>query len=167
MPRLKLGAKANAEVPAKIAVQKAAAERKDSDPVVAADPQQGNVVMTRGQAEDAGLFHYKADPAKINSTVAGFNDVQNKINGLATIVNSPDAGKIQTSVAGSLLNDKGYELRRSRGSRTNRNLERQRLRFRSKAGEPSNAGLRHRLHWSERSHHTTSETPDVRTRVRG
>ena len=102
--------KAQAEMPIKVATAKAEREgRGDSDPVVAAAPD-GNIVMTRAQAETAGLFHYKADPAKINALVAGVNDVQVKINGLASIANSPAAGQIQTDVASSLLNDKGFEL---------------------------------------------------------
>jgi hypothetical protein len=109
---------ANAEMPGKIATVTAEAKakdaisgaRKDNDPVVAYDPAQGNVVTTRAQAEEAGQFHYKADPAKINATVAGMNDVQVKLNQLADIATSPKMSQVQTGLAGALLEAKGIQV---------------------------------------------------------
>ncbi|MHB8218666.1 MAG: hypothetical protein ACYDDS_21550, partial [Candidatus Sulfotelmatobacter sp.] len=71
-----------------------------------------NIVMTKGQAQTTGLQHYKADPAKLNATVAGFNDVQNKINMLADVVNAPGKmDQVQAPVAAALLaHGKGIEL---------------------------------------------------------
>ena len=51
--------------------------------------QGANVVMTKGEAQTQGLQHYKADPAKLNATVAGMNDVQNKLNQLAAVTTDP------------------------------------------------------------------------------
>jgi hypothetical protein len=63
-----------------------------------------NVVMTKGQAQTMGLQHYKADPAKLNATVAGFNDVQNKINMLADVAANPDKmTQVQGPLAATLL----------------------------------------------------------------
>lgn len=70
----------------------------------------GNVVMSKADAAAKGLSHYKADVGKINSLVAGFNDVQTKINAVADVANSPDAGTIQADVAASLLKDRGFEF---------------------------------------------------------
>ncbi|MGB8989911.1 MAG: hypothetical protein WCC37_25160 [Candidatus Sulfotelmatobacter sp.] len=63
-----------------------------------------NVVMSKSDAAAKGLSHYKADPAKLNATVAGFNDVQNKINMLAQVANDPSRmGKVQPDVAAALM----------------------------------------------------------------
>ena len=48
-----------------------------------------NVVMSKTDAQAKGLTHYKADPAKLNTVVAGMNDVQNKLNQLADVVTDP------------------------------------------------------------------------------
>ena len=69
-----------------------------------------NVVMSKTDAAAKGLSHYKADAGKINSLVAGFNDVQTKVNSVADVVNGADAGKIQADVAASLLKDQGFEF---------------------------------------------------------
>jgi len=49
-----------------------------------------NVVMTKAEAQEQGLQHYKADGAKLNATVAGMNDVQNKLNQLAAVATDPN-----------------------------------------------------------------------------
>jgi hypothetical protein len=112
------GAEAQAKVPSEVAVAQAkanmdtAATRKAGGlPVVAYDPEQdANIVMTAGEAKDQGLFGYKADPAKINSTIAGFNDVQVKINRLADVVNRSDFKTVQGPVAAALLDNKGIAV---------------------------------------------------------
>jgi hypothetical protein len=100
----------------KLAANKASAEEaaKGNDNLVVAytptyqnaDGTQGaNVVMTKGQAQVQGLQHYKADPAKLNATVAGFNDVQNKLNMLADVVNDPNRmGQVDPGLAARMLN---------------------------------------------------------------
>ena len=63
--------------------------------VVAYDPEYqnsdgskgANVVLDKATAQQRGLFSYKADPSNINSLVGGMNDVQNKLNSLADVVN--------------------------------------------------------------------------------
>jgi len=114
---------ANQAAAARGAAQKATAEEqaKGNDNLVVAyhpgyqnaDGTTGaNVVMTKGQAQTMGLQHYKADPAKLNATVAGFNDVQNKINMLADVANTPGKmDQVQAPVAAALLaHGKGIEL---------------------------------------------------------
>lgn len=80
--------------------------------VVAWDPNEAspdgskgrNVVMTQGAAQQRGLFNYKADPSTINSTIGGFNDVQNKMNMLADVVNNPQQmGQVQAGIAADLI----------------------------------------------------------------
>jgi hypothetical protein len=98
------GAQANAKLPAQQALEAQKTADKPQKPVdntelntVAYDPNYqnpdgskgGNVVMNKEDAASKGLTHYKADASGINSLVAGFNDVQNKINGLASIANDP------------------------------------------------------------------------------
>ena len=126
------GAKANAEVPAKIAEQNNAAanaaKNKEGDAselnAVAFDPDYknpdgstgANVVMSKADAAAKGLTHYKADPGQVNSLVAGFNDVQNKLNGLAAIVNDPKRyGAVVPGDAAALLTQKGIDLGASVG----------------------------------------------------
>jgi hypothetical protein len=113
----KAAAVANATLPAKVALQNNAAALKpktDSTELnaVAFDPNYqnpdgstgANVVMSKADAAAKGLPHYKADPAKLNATVAGFNDVQNKINMLADVANdSKRMGAVQPDVAAALL----------------------------------------------------------------
>jgi hypothetical protein len=98
-----------------LAANKAAAEEaaKGNDKLVVAydsgygnsDGTKGaNVVMTKGEAQTKGLQHYGADGAKINATVAGFNDVQNKINTLADVASNPDKmAQVQGGLAATLL----------------------------------------------------------------
>jgi|ERR1700733_405602 len=98
-----------------LAANKAAAEEaaKGNDKLVVAydsgygntDGTKGaNVVMTKGEAATKGLQHYPADGAKVNATVAGFNDVQNKINTLADVAANPDKmAQVQGGLAATLL----------------------------------------------------------------
>jgi hypothetical protein len=71
-----------------------------------------NVVMSKSDAAAKGLTHYKADPAKLNSLVAGFNDVQNKLNMLADIANDPKRmGQVDPGNAAAIIaHDKGIDL---------------------------------------------------------
>jgi len=95
-------------------------ESKADENVVAYDPNYinadgskgGNVVMPRGQAEANSLFHYKVDAALVNANVAGFNDVQTKINQLAAVTNNPNTMKnVQADIAAAMLkHDKGITL---------------------------------------------------------
>jgi hypothetical protein len=72
----------------------------------------GNVVMSKSDAAAKGLQHYKADPSALNSIVAGFNDVQNKLNTLADVANDPKRmGQVQPGVAAAMIkHDKGIEV---------------------------------------------------------
>jgi hypothetical protein len=72
----------------------------------------GNVVMSKADAAAKGLPHYKADPSALNSLVAGFNDVQNKLNMLADVANDPKRmGAVQPGVAAAMLaHGKGIEV---------------------------------------------------------
>jgi hypothetical protein len=113
----KAGAVANATLGTKEALQSNAASLKpkaDNTELnsVAFDPNYqnpdgstgANVVMSKADAAAKGLPHYKADPAKLNATVAGFNDVQNKINMLADVANDPKRmGQVQPDVAAALM----------------------------------------------------------------
>jgi len=95
-------------------------EAKADENVVAYDPNYvnadgskgGNVVMPRGQAEANSLSHYKVDAALVNANVAGFNDVQTKINQLAAVTNNPNTMKnVQADIAAAMLkHDKGITL---------------------------------------------------------
>jgi hypothetical protein len=98
---------------------RANAGSKNDELVVSFDPNYANmdgtkganVVMPRGQAMQNKLQHYKADPSTINSTVAGFNDVQNKVNMLADVVNSPAMDQVQPELAAAMLaHGKGIEV---------------------------------------------------------
>jgi hypothetical protein len=122
------GAKANAELPSKIAEQNNAAanaaKNKEGDSTelnaVAFDPNYknpdgstgANVVMSKADAAAQGLPHYKADPQKLNALVGGFNDVQNKLNMLASVVNDPKRmGAVQPGVAAAMLeHGKGLQV---------------------------------------------------------
>jgi hypothetical protein len=121
----KAGAIAKAEQPYKMALQdNAAANKPQPDTTelnaVAYDPNYqntdgtkgGNVVMSKADAAAKGLQHYKVDASGINSVVAGFNDVQNKINMLATVANDPNKmNQVQAPVAAAMLaHGKGIEL---------------------------------------------------------
>ena len=71
-----------------------------------------NVVMSKSDAAAKGLTHYKADPSTINSIVAGFNDVQNKINMLADVANDPKRmSQVNPALAAAMLtHGKGIEI---------------------------------------------------------
>jgi hypothetical protein len=71
-----------------------------------------NVVMSKADAAAQGLPHYKADPQKLNALVGGFNDVQNKLNMLASVVNDPKRmGAVQPGVAAAMLeHGKGLQV---------------------------------------------------------
>ena len=63
-----------------------------------------NVVMSKNDASAKGLTHYKADPQKLNALVAGFNDVQNKLNNLADVATDPNKmNQVQAGVAAAML----------------------------------------------------------------
>jgi hypothetical protein len=63
-----------------------------------------NVVMSKEDASAKGLNFYKADPNKINTVVAGMNDVQTKLNQLASITTDPTRmGQVQAGLAAALL----------------------------------------------------------------
>ncbi len=80
------------------------------DPVVTYDPiKKQNVVMERGQVP-AGQFAYKVDADRINTTVAGMNDVQNKINELAAVVNSSDMKDIQHGLVGDAIAEVNHDF---------------------------------------------------------
>ena len=111
----KAGAIANAELPAKKALQdNAAGNKSDTTNLdsVAYDPNYqnsdgtkgGNVVMSKTDASAKGLTHYKADPSTINTVVAGMNDVQTKLNQLADVANDPNRfGQVQPGIAAQML----------------------------------------------------------------
>jgi hypothetical protein len=71
-----------------------------------------NVVMSKEDAAAKGLSFYKADPNKINTVVAGMNDVQNKLNQLAAITTNPTRmGQVSPGLAAALLaHGKGLQL---------------------------------------------------------
>lgn len=71
-----------------------------------------NVVMNKEEAQAKGLSHYKADANKINTVVAGMNDVQNKLNQLADITTDPKRmTAVQGPTAATLLkNGFGLEI---------------------------------------------------------
>ena len=105
----KAGAVANAELPSKIALQNAKSTGELN--AVAYDPNYqnpdgtkgANVVMNREDAQAKGLTHYKTDPSTINTVVAGMNDVQNKLNQLAGVVNDPKFAQVQPGIAAQML----------------------------------------------------------------
>jgi hypothetical protein len=91
----------------------AAAQRASGQNVVAWDPEYqnidgskgANVVLDKGTAQQRGLFNYKADPSGINSLAGGMNDVQNKLNALADVVNDTNRMKqVQPELAAAMLN---------------------------------------------------------------
>jgi len=112
---LKTAANEKASLPYKIALQNNAAKDKNDSTelnAVAFDPTYknadgtlgANVVMSKADASAKGLPHYKADPAKLNAVVAGFNDVQNKINMLADVAADPKKmTQVQGPTAAQLL----------------------------------------------------------------
>ena len=64
-----------------------------------------NVVLDKATATQRGLFNYKADPTTINSTVGGMNDVQNKLNSLAAVVNDTKRmQQVDPKLAAAMLN---------------------------------------------------------------
>jgi hypothetical protein len=89
---------------------------KKEENVVAYDPnfqnpdgtKGANVMMARGEAQEKKLDHYKADPSMVNANVAGFNDVQTKINQLATVANDPTKmSKVNPALAAAMLDHAG------------------------------------------------------------
>jgi hypothetical protein len=87
---------------------------KDADiDVVAYDPNYQNadgskgasIVTTRAEAKQNKLtLPHKVDPSNVSSLVAQFNDVQQKINMLAEVVNDPQKmGKVDAKLAGQML----------------------------------------------------------------
>jgi hypothetical protein len=117
------GMKANAELPAKLALQNNAAKNKSDSTelnAVAFDPTYknadgtvgANVVMSKADAAAKGLTHYKADPSTINTVVAGMNDVQNKLNQLADVANNRQAmAQVNPGLAAAMLaHGKGITL---------------------------------------------------------
>jgi len=79
------------------------------DPVEALNPATGKYeVMERGQVPK-GAFAYKIDPTLVNSNAARMDDVQNKINNLAEVVNSTDMKNVNQALVGAAL-DKGTQL---------------------------------------------------------
>src|SRR5258708_6582867 len=107
---------ANQAAAAKGAAQKTAAEdaakRGGILDSVAFDPnfqnpdgtKGANVVMSKEDAASKGLSFYKANPEKLNATVAGMNDVQNKLNQLAAVTTDPKRmSQVQPGNAASIL----------------------------------------------------------------
>jgi hypothetical protein len=81
--------------------------------VVAFDPEYSNpdgskganVVLDKATAQQRGLFSYKADPSTINSLAGGMNDVQNKLNSLADVVNDTNRmSQVDPKLAAAMLN---------------------------------------------------------------
>lgn len=115
---------ANQDAAAKGAAKKASAEQGAKSTgelnAVAFDPNYqnpdgtkgANVVMNKEDAQAKGLQHYKSNPEKLNATVAGFNDVQNKLNQLAEIANDPKRmGDVKPGLAAAMLeHGKGISL---------------------------------------------------------
>jgi hypothetical protein len=71
-----------------------------------------NVVLDKATAQQRGLFNYKADPTTINANIAGFNDVQNKINQLADVAtDARRMSQVQPELAAAILtHGKGIEV---------------------------------------------------------
>jgi hypothetical protein len=71
-----------------------------------------NVVLDKATAQQRGLFSYKVDPSVVNANVAGFNDVQTKLNQLAGVVNDPkQMSQVQPELAAAILaHGKGITL---------------------------------------------------------
>jgi hypothetical protein len=105
-------------IKAKYAEQKQdnAASNKPQKPaqvVLALNPNGGSDVLNSDDAAQQGLkvtTPLKAgDVQKLNGTVAGFNDVQTKINKLADIVNSGDFASVQPGIAQAMI-EKGLSV---------------------------------------------------------
>ena len=71
-----------------------------------------NVVMSKADASAKGLQFYKANPDTINTVVAGMNDVQNKLNQLAGVVNNRQTmAQVDPGLAAAMLaHGKGITL---------------------------------------------------------
>jgi hypothetical protein len=121
--KLKARAEAAGKFPSELELAKQKNEQKaDSTNLdsVAFDPNYqnadgtrgANVVMSKEQAKQQGLQHYKAEPSTINTVVGGMNDVQNKLNQLADVVTDPKRmGQVQPQVAADMLrHGHGIEL---------------------------------------------------------
>lgn len=70
------------------------------------------MLLDKATAQQRGLFNYKADPSVINANIAGFNDVQNKLNQLADIATDAERfSQIQPELAAAILSHgKGITL---------------------------------------------------------
>ncbi len=107
---------------AELAEKQTSVEKFNEENVVAFDPNYpntdgtkgGNVVVTRSQAKDQGLTNFYAkgvDPSLLNGIVAGFNDVQNKINQLASVAtDAKTMGQVDGKIAAQLLKDAGEKI---------------------------------------------------------
>jgi hypothetical protein len=81
-----------------------------NDPVVTYDPKtKQNIVTERGQVPP-GQFAYKADPERISTTIAGMNDVQNKINDLGNVVYSTDMKDIQQGLVADAISEINHDF---------------------------------------------------------
>lgn len=107
----KAGAVASAEAKAKAQFDDASVVAFDPNAANADGSKGANVVMTRGQALQNGLQHYKVDASAINSVVGGMNDVQNKLNDLASVAADPNKmAQVQGPLASAMLSHKGLEI---------------------------------------------------------
>lgn len=98
------GAKTEAETSAKNAAGGLNSVAFDPNYQNADGTKGANVVMNSDEADQKGLKHYKSNPEKLNAVVAGMNDVQNKLNGLADITTDPKRmGQVQAGLAAALL----------------------------------------------------------------
>lgn len=100
---------------AELAEKQNSAEKFNEESVVAFDPSYpntdgtkgGNVLVTRDEAKTRGLTNFYAkgvDPSLLNGIVAGFNDVQNKINQLASVASDAKTmGQVNGNIAAQLL----------------------------------------------------------------
>ena len=119
--KLKAGAEAGGRFPYELALAKEKGEQKNDSTdlnAVAFDPnfqnadgtRGANVVMSKSDAAARGLQHYKVDASNVNTLVAGMNDVQNKLNQLASVANDPkQMGHVQPAIAAELM-EHGYGL---------------------------------------------------------
>jgi hypothetical protein len=88
------------------------AHAKDDQPIVAYDPgNDKNVVMTKGDLPQGWFSYPLKDPAQVASTVAGFNDVQTKINSLAQFIKGGGMDHIQPGLVGDAIAEADKELK--------------------------------------------------------
>lgn len=80
-----------------------------NEPVAAFNPRTGKYeVMDRGEVSK-GQFSYKIDPTLVNANAGRMDDVQNKINNLAMVVDSINMKDVNQALVGAAL-DKGTQL---------------------------------------------------------